>query len=471
MREWSNIEKQMKSVVNAHETQAPDFIWNAIDEELQKSRPKANTILYAAALILGLFISGILVLKFLQTNSTHTEVKAVPIDSEKVIQERVLDNSRLMQNTVLDNVAEKTLVDDAKMNSSSSSSSSSELPNNFNNSQATILSSVNDNLKTNNSQQVVAQESLANTNSELKTTKDLSVSNYNTSSSQDIALHSTATVKNSSKIVERNLITGLTGIQDLSIPLLQREREALEYTDGIECPSFSNSISIHPFVELNGLMGLHSRSFTPVSSGELDVEAFKAAREASESRWYNWGGQVHLGLNINRGLYVGTGLEWSQAKDKFEYSEEGVTKIVIDLDPEGNPIDTSIVSGQFVSTGEVRYTTLDLPIFAGFTKSMGAWDVGLEGAALINLSFAAHGKLLDEDLSVRRSEDAPDVYKDKIGLGLRASLVLRKYLSDGFSFHIKPSMKTYLSEINTDAYPLDTKLNLFRMELGFRKDF
>ena len=45
--------------------------------------------------------------------------------------------------------------------------------------------------------------------------------------------------------------------------------------------------------------------------------------------------------------------------------------MIITFDPTtGLPIDTSFVSGDLVDKGEIRYNTLDVPIFIGYHKAL-----------------------------------------------------------------------------------------------------
>jgi len=448
MREWNNIEKKMKSVVNAHEAKAPDFIWAAIEEDLNASKPKGIPWWY----VLGFLIS---VIAFVMLAKNF---KGLTLENSTI--SNTLEQTAMQynedENITLVPIAEEEI----------------KIPTTEDNSIVNLVPTVNKSIDNTVDSRLYENRTVSSNRAQK------SIPAFSERGNASLAQ---GRVKQAQKVliqssVEDVILSKRASLDYLkpahnSISFLELEREKLEYTDGIECPTFSDGLSLHPFVEMNGLLGTHFKSLDALANEEIDTEGFKLARENSESSWYNWGGQFLAGLNVNRNLYFGTGLEWSQAKDKFQFVDEGVTKIVIDLDPEGNPIDTSLVSGMFVSSGEVRYTMMDIPVFVGLTRSMGSWDVGFEAAALFNLSFSSNGKVLNDQLEVTRTESAPAVYKDKLGMGLRGSVVLRKFLNDGLSFHIKPSFKTYLGEINQEGYLLNTKLNIARVDLGFRKDF
>ena len=460
MREWTNIEKQMKTVVNAHESQAPDFIWSAIEEELHTSKRTSKYFLYAVGLLLSLILAGIVFSNFSSRGTSSTEVQQMLVDPKMTAEvETQKEQPAEPVFTTLPVIAEESEEDHSNRRKASKKSDRKTVIQNMQSVEASIKSID----KATVSPEGPILKSLATqTNNATSLASSGIVNSKNTrASTPNIGAKSRAITQVNPLLHTANFI-GLIG----------EEREVLQWTDGIECPTFSKSISIEPFIEINGMLGLHNKSLeTFLMEEEFEATELLAAREDSESEWYNWGGQFHVGLNVNHNLYFGTGLEWSQAKDKFKYEDEGITKIVIDLDPDGNPIDTSLVSGMFISTGEVRYNMLDIPVFAGISKSMGSWNLGIEAAALINLSFSAEGKIVNQELDIKRADNGTKVYKDGISLGLRGSIVLRRYLSDGFSFHIKPSYKTYLADINQDAYPLKTRLGMTRLEMGFRKDF
>ncbi len=456
MREWNNIEKQMKTVVDAHESKAPEFIWAAIENELNNSGRKGIAWLpvlgLAALAIASIFVINTLVSQKSNNKKNENQEKVMFAENSKADSED--ETKELMAGLSEEKDAELNF-----LTASPSVSLSAEQDIETNETIETVKKSfVRKRIEPTHMQESVsATDRISNTNSFVKP--------FNEASDK-------VQIKNNdvTSYKSNTLVSSLSPILT-SIPLLDNKREIVEYTDGIECPSFSNSISIHPFIELNGLLGYHVNSLIAKSNGETNGSVLAENRRTTESSWYNWGGQVHLGLNVNRNIYIGTGLEWSQHKDKFKFEDAAITKIIIDLDPEGNPIDTNLVSGMFVSTGEVKYNMLDIPVFVGVNRSIGTWDIGFEGSALFNLSFSSNGKIINEQFEVERTESGTTVHKDRLGLGLRGSIVLRKFLNDGLSFHLKPTYKTYLCDLNHETYPVRTKVNIFRLDFGFRKDF
>jgi hypothetical protein len=270
---------------------------------------------------------------------------------------------------------------------------------------------------------------------------------------------------NVSKLTSR-LINPVSQIAGLST-ILDYQRDQVLLDNDIVCPSFGGNKRISTFLEIGGLLGKHSKS---IENGTNETLA--TLRNGSESEWYSWGFYGAAGINITPSFYFGVGVDWTQSKDKFYSAEEAITKMVITFDPNtGIPIDTSFITGNIVSQGEIRYNSIDIPVFVGFTKNYNTWDFGVELGGLFNLDFVTEGKIYNEAAEISYLDVEADVYKSSLGVGLKASLLIRKNLKNGLSIQMKPTYKTYFNEINSDQYSLPTKYSVFGINLGIRKDF
>ena len=251
------------------------------------------------------------------------------------------------------------------------------------------------------------------------------------------------------------------------ISLLAYEADKYKLNNDIVCPSFGGGKRISTFLELGGLVGSHSKTLSNGTNPKL-----AELRDMTESSWYTWGFYGAFGVNLSPSFYIGAGLDWTQSKDKFYSAEDAITKMIITFDPSsGLPIDTSFVTGNLGNQGEVRHNMTDIPVFLGYTKNYGKWDFGIEGGVIFNLDFVAEGKVYDSSLKLSNHENIPDVYKSSVGMGMKASLLIRRNLGNGLSLQFKPGFKTYLGDINGDSYALPTRYKLFGLNIGLRKDF
>ena len=238
------------------------------------------------------------------------------------------------------------------------------------------------------------------------------------------------------------------------------------FNDRIKCPDFGES-GKKMFAELGLQGGYHLK---PIGNGSNEMLA--DIRNISESEWYTWGFYGTVGLNITPNFYIGTGFDWTQSKDKFNHSSEAITKMIITFDPvTGIPTDTSFVTGKLITKGEIRYNSIDIPIVVGFVKNYDKWDFGMEISPVFNLNFSAKGKIFNDKMKISTIDKEPPVYRTGLGMGLKASLLIRRNIADGMYVQLKPTYKTYFNEINDENYPLPVRYNLFGINIGVRKDF
>jgi len=264
-------------------------------------------------------------------------------------------------------------------------------------------------------------------------------------------------------------VENLSKIALSDLDFLAIDLPKLDYNrNKISCPSFGGkTINLNPFIEINGVGGMHFKNLDGTANQSLSE-----ARNQTEKMWYSYGGNVAVGLNLSSNLYLGAGIEWGQAVDEFYYSDDAVTQLIITFDPEtSQPIDTSLVLGVLENKGDIRYTTIDIPVFIGFTKQFRTFELGLESGLLYNLSFQTEGKIINEQLDISKISEEQNIYKKELGLGLRTSLVFRKTMGNGLSFQVKPTFKMYLDDINHTDYILPTTLQFARLNIGLRKDF
>ena len=145
--------------------------------------------------------------------------------------------------------------------------------------------------------------------------------------------------------------------------------------------------------------------------------------------------------------------------------------MIINLDQNGNPIDTSFVSGINESKGEIKYSLIDIPLYFGAATNLGYFSIGAEIGAVLNIAQSVTGKMVTLTDEVSYIQDQDLTYKTSIGLGLKASLILRKELSNGLSIQVKPGFKTYLNPMSKDDYAITSKYSTFNVNIGIRRDF
>lgn len=238
------------------------------------------------------------------------------------------------------------------------------------------------------------------------------------------------------------------------------------FDDGIKCPEFGQSKKLL-YAEIGLTGGYHIKTISDGSNQKL-----ASWRKETESSWYSWGAYGTFGVNITKNFYIGTGLDYTQSKDKFNRSSEEITKMIITFDPaSGAPIDTSFVTGKLVNKGEIRYNMIEIPLTFGLVKDYQNWNFGLELSPLYNFSFNSKGKIINDKQIISTIEKEAPVYKKNLGFGAKFSFLIRRKIANGLSVQLKPGFKTYFKNINDANYSLPMRYYHIYLSAGIRKDF
>jgi hypothetical protein len=254
--------------------------------------------------------------------------------------------------------------------------------------------------------------------------------------------------------------------QEMYIESKTNKKLNIRFDDGIKCPEFGQSKKLL-YAEIGLTGGYHIKTISDGSNQKL-----ASWRKETESSWYSWGAYGAFGVNIKKNFYIGTGLDYTQSKDKFNRSSEEITKMIITFDPaSGAPIDTSFVTGKLVNKGEIRYNMIEIPMTFGLVKDYQDWDFGLELSPLYNFSFNSKGKIINDQQIISTIDKEVPVYKKNLGFGAKVSFLIRRNIANGLSIQLKPSFKTYFKNINDTNYSLPMRYYHIYLSAGIRKDF
>jgi len=508
MKSFDHIESNLKKFAHKHSVDAPELIWDNIEESLDTKSEKKGY--FWRGLGIGLLLLGSLMFYFQANINKNPFFDKVAVISEQPItnnsgaknssitsNDQNPSNSQNLESVVMDESNYEIFDEKNKTNLTKEPSKLSA--------NSTLISTTDSTSKVTSKVTTKATiNSISKAASGVKIySEELINDNFSvspiTSENRPIETNSTnlstATAKpilddgesspqmvfdkivsdHASPVItleEQELISNLNPINSLNQVIFCKDIP-VELNRNSDCPNFKEKQGIRPFLEINGLLGLNNKQLESKEEAEEQLFAdLKANREETESSWYNWGGNVLAGLNFNSNFYAGIGVDFMQAKEKFNYRQEGLGKIIISFNPETNtPIDTSVVFGTLLSEGEVRYSAVDIPLVLGYQKFHKTWVYGLELGALYNLSFRTSGKILNTDNAESRIEAESFIYRNKLHLGFKGSLVVSKDLGNGFSVHFKPGYRRYLNTIDDPSYPLKTTMDFMNVEMGCRMNF
>jgi len=461
MKKHNKLEDKMKSLSDNEKVEPPAFVWENIESTLVQGKKKRRFLFW--------LVLGIATVSFGFASIT-----------------KLINSNIEPQHTLL--LEEKKLyAEDDKYDASIEKSKEEYLalsPSKVNMNNG-IVNSLNglSNHKNNITESEKSKEKKSTSSYELKSTKP----NITTTDTDQKEV-STDIEKSKYKVIARDIYKGKEVDRSESnssitpeyrahekfdvatigkLKLLIESRPRMIPSKEVTCPNFSKGFKIDFFVELSGLAGTQSKRF-----GSTQLTSLAMDRSITELSFIGYGASLAGGFYLNNNMYIMTGLDWFNSVDKFNFEREGLTKVIINYNVETNkPIDTTFVTGTIRNSGYINYRTIDVPITFGLRKLSGSWSFGFEIGGVLNLAFATKGKILSSTGDVSTILNEFPVYKDKLGLGIKSSLVLGRYLGYGVSLQSKLSYKNYLKEVNHSHYDLPTKFQFMRLEIGLRKEF
>lgn len=443
-----NIDNKIKELADQQSITPPPMVWDNIEKSL---RPKKNNK-PIFLLFLGIFVVATSLIWLFASNNNLPDQGQ---ESTNVVSDSDNNNSNSSAYIKSNHTSEKEIEAYIIETAVNSSTDKKRIENKLRNPENPAITT--------------------GINKELRNTKFVNSSNFESSKSKPSSINTKIENQREIGLEKENISVLSESLQKIvtisELPLLSTsldyENELIAPSKIIVCPSFGNDKKISIFLELGGLFGKHSKTINNGSNEEL-----AQLRRGSETAWYTWGAYGNAGINITSNFYAGVGVDWTQSKGKFYSAQDAITQMVITFDPStGVPIDTSLVTGSLINKGEIKYNSIDIPVFIGFTKHYQTWDFGVELGGVFNLNFATKGKIYNELSEISYLDVETDVYKSKLNFGLKTSLLIRKDIGNGFSVQFKPTFKTYFSEINNVEYALPTKYSVFGVNLGIRRDF
>jgi|GEM_PF-3502875 len=279
------------------------------------------------------------------------------------------------------------------------------------------------------------------------------------------------TKKNSNQLTISKSVTEAKRSLESFMLLATLESQKLEFTRTLlpfnPYLELNNQKDRSFFIEFGTAVGLHN-----IGLSQNQNATYYNLRKETESSWYTIGAYGNIGKHITNQLYASIGAEWTMSKDRFEQVTDGVTKMIVTSDPaSGDAIDTSFVSGSMRSKGDLTYHFIDIPINLGYAFSRNNWSYGIEISGLFNIRTISEGKIYSENEGISSIENEGNIYKKSVGLGMKYSILLAKHFNENYTIQIRPTYKTYLSDISTESYALPTSYNLFSVSVGIRKNF
>jgi len=213
------------------------------------------------------------------------------------------------------------------------------------------------------------------------------------------------------------------------------------------------------FLDFGSMIGLHNTHLSQTQSGAA------AYRLNTESNWYTWGAKLNFGFKVSKNLYLKTGVDFIESRDKFAFNRD-----VVQMVPSNDSSIFNTVSGTYFNVGDITYRQWNIPITIGIERESGKFIYGFEGTALYNMRFSSEGKTQVAEADFSRVENE-QIFKSKLGFGYSGALMIGAKLNENNILYIKPSYTRYMSNTSLENSPVESKLSLYYLEFAYRKWF
>lgn len=223
------------------------------------------------------------------------------------------------------------------------------------------------------------------------------------------------------------------------------------------------------FLELEGGSGL---SMNRILSLQQSTDML-VLRKATETPWYMWNAGLKAGIFFHDDWHIAAGVNYEQLKEKFDFIRTSVTRLMTSYDPDGNPIDSSLVTGTYINSTENVYTMIKIPVQVGYEVKRNDWIYGFEAGASVNYTTRATGRIFAESGEIEPLENLMQVHQ--LGFGLQGNIVLGRQLSEKMAVFIKPGYSFNSNVWDNGARKADSNIpsgyHLVRVNVGVRYGF
>ncbi len=482
MEDFNKLDKHLNKVAQENEQTPPAFIWNEIDKQLPKKDDRKKAIWF------WLFGIGFLVVGagFYFLTGFNQEAEGA-----KITEAYELELAQESKQKATSNDLNPSVPKDLNKSSTSHSKESQATTEDSRDRTETKTDLINNTKRTNLSSTVMNDSSPGRNNLVVKSEnhEGISISDRTTRRKDNMVHSKTKVAKYNATVISGQVLDDYSSsiLKQSQSPILVADDSAEQLnTDPVArllledvhplsslltYPSVGESVTCNLplsgleekkrsklFLDLNVLAGLHDTA--------VGTDSLFSYRAPTESVWYTWGASAQLGYHFSDHLYLKSGIEYLESSNKFYFSIADVYLIQFDS--------TSVHSsrserGTYYSRGEQTYKQLNIPLSIGVELQHGRLRWGGEATALFNFRFRSEGKFLAAAKRLSRIEEA-GVYKNSLGLGLRAALMVGYDLGSKSTLYLKPTFSKYLSNTNKEMQA-HSELIQYYAEVSYRLRF
>ena len=469
MKDLNKLEKHLKGLAEQQESTPPSFVWDEIDKALPKGNERKRR--FFLWFLFGISFLGVAVVsKGLFTNQGDIiSEQETFIDQTAINSKSELVKEKLITSSYVDNLNNKVKKDQQDIKADTkkakqlkeAETTKQSKKETFNKSLSKVSADKNEpshsrprlfqpsqdvlpfQKEEKNSKSSLSDLKQPQLVTSLEKKKENLISRYNpkvfsTGNLARLALHK-------SKISNK---------ARPSIPLFDHFKMEEQITMSPNSPESKSKF----FIEIGSLIGLHNTHL-------YNSDSLESYRINTESNWYTWGAKISLGYQLSNAIYLRSGIDFIESRDKFTFEKE-----FIQLTQSSNSLAFSTVNGTYFNVGDITYRQWTIPLTIGLEKKKGKFIYGFEGTAMFNFSFKAEGKTQIGPNEFSRVEQE-DIYKNQLGFGFTGAMIIGTDLNESSSLFVKPSYSRYLSTTTLENSNTESNLSQYFFEFAYRRRF
>ncbi len=207
---------------------------------------------------------------------------------------------------------------------------------------------------------------------------------------------------------------------------------------------------------------------------EEGLVAYAEKRERTEKPLLSYAAGVRASFVLGSGIAFRSGVSVAHHTERIDYVKETQTITIERKDKEGNVIGTETIHIDIMESDKNKFTYIDIPFIAAYERDLKDFILSVNGGFGINVMAKQSGKIYKPDqaslfvLNAADGEGENNVYRNRAGISLLASIGLNYKYNDRILLMLEPSMRYYLKPITSESYGLEQRYAYFGLNAGIR---
>jgi hypothetical protein len=210
------------------------------------------------------------------------------------------------------------------------------------------------------------------------------------------------------------------------------------------------------------------------TTADFDAK-YEAMRRESIGTTVGYSAGLRFTKVFGNGVAFKTGLNFSQAKQKFSIANGYSLQNIITVNNTGDTLENFFVQTENKQNSTNTFTSIDIPIQLGYELGNGRLHANLSTGVMLNLRSYHKGFVVDKTgkaVNISSAEEANAYsYKKTAGLSLLGAVAVYYKLNDNIHLMAEPYIRYGLSPITNKQLTISQKMHTTGLRLGVRMDF